>query len=154
VREAAEDLSSRLGYDMTGLLVQQMVPGGVEMLVGALQDPMFGPLVVCGSGGVLVDLLGDSAFRIHPLTERDPAEMIDELRGAQLLRGYRGAPPVSEAALGDVLLRVSALLTLVPELQELDINPLKVLASGACALDARVRVERPRPGPPTRRVVY
>jgi len=82
---------------MTGVLVQQMVPHGVEMIVGALQDPTFGPLVACGTGGVLVDVLADTAFRLHPLSATDAREMIDELRGARLLRGYRGSPPADEA---------------------------------------------------------
>ena len=147
VREAALEFEGRLRGELSGLLVQQMIPGGIEMLVGALHDPTFGPVVVCGTGGVLVDLLADSAFRIHPLTADDAAEMIRELRGARLLSGYRGAPPADEAALRDVVLRVSALLTVCPEIHELDLNPVKVLASGACVVDARVRVERRRSGP-------
>jgi acyl-CoA synthetase (NDP forming) len=131
-----------------------MVPGGVEMLVGAVQDPTFGPLVVCGSGGVLVELVADQAFRIHPLGARDAAEMIDELKAARLLRGYRGAAPVDEPALRDVLLRVSTLLTICPEVQELDVNPVKVLARGACAVDVRVRIDRPAVTAPTRRAQY
>ena len=152
VREAALEFEGRLRGELNGLLVQQMIPGGIEMLVGALHDPTFGPVVVCGTGGVLVDLLADSAFRIHPLTTDDAAEMIRELKGARLLGGYRGAAPADETALRDVVLRVSALLTLCPEIQELDLNPVKVLASGACAVDARVRVERPGSGPRARRV--
>jgi acyl-CoA synthetase (NDP forming) len=154
VRRAAIDFETRFRGELTGLLVQQMVTGGVEMLVGALHDPTFGPLVVCGSGGVLVDLLADSAFRIHPLTTDDAADMIRELRGSRLLRGYRGAPPADEAALRDVVLRVSALLSICPEIQELDLNPVKVLPAGACAVDARVRVEGHRPQRHGRRVEY
>ena len=122
---AALDFEQRFRGELTGLLVQQMVTEGVEMLVGAVHDPTFGPLVVCGSGGVLVDLLADSAFRIHPLTTEDAAEMIRDVRGARLLRGYRGAPPADEAALRDVVLRVSALLSICPEIQELDLNPVR-----------------------------
>lgn len=154
VREAALDFERRFKGELTGLLVQQMVTGGIEMLVGALHDATFGPVVVCGSGGVLVDLLADSAFRIHPLTNEDAAEMIDEVRGSRLLKGYRGAPPADDAALRDVLLRVSALLSICPEIQELDINPVKVLAAGACAIDVRVRVERQVPTRRGRRVEY
>jgi len=154
VRDAAVEFEQRFGGELTGLLVQRMVPDGVEMLVGAVHDPTFGPLIVCGTGGVLVDLLGDSAFRIHPVTTEDAAEMIDELKGAQLLRGYRGAPAADEAALRDVVLRVSALLTACPEIQELDLNPVKVLVSGACVVDARVRVEHHAHGPTSRRVEY
>jgi acetyl coenzyme A synthetase (ADP forming)-like protein len=154
VLAAYADLDARLGKELSGVLVQAMVPGGVEMLVGALQDPMFGPLVVCGSGGVLVELVGDRAFRLHPLGGRDAAEMIDELKAARLLRGYRGAPPVDEQALRDVLLRVSALLTICPEVQELDINPVKVLSSGARVVDVRVRIDRPAAAPAMRRAQY
>jgi acyl-CoA synthetase (NDP forming) len=154
VRETAHDFERRFHGELAGLLVQRMVGGGVEMLVGALHDPTFGPLVACGSGGVLVDLLGDTAFRLHPITGEDAAEMVGELRGVRLLRGYRGAPPADERALRDVLLRVSALLTHCPEIHELDMNPVKVLESGACVLDARVRVEPAAAPLRTRRVEY
>jgi acyl-CoA synthetase (NDP forming) len=131
-----------------------MVPGGVELLIGAVSDPMFGPIIACGSGGVLVDLLHDSTFRLHPLTDIDAAEMIEGLRGVALLRGYRGRATADEQAVVDALLRVSALVELCPEIQELELNPLKVFQHGACAVDVRVRVARPRHGPPTRRVSY
>jgi acetate---CoA ligase (ADP-forming) len=154
VWEACLDLTTRLEGDVTGFLVQQMVPDGVEMLVGATLDPVFGHVVVCGSGGVLVDVFADSAVRLHPLTPSDAAGMVNGLKGVRLLRGYRGAPPADEEALRDVLLRVSALLDLCPEIVEMDINPLKVLASGASAVDVRIRVRREEPGPTTRRVAY
>ena len=125
---------------MTALLVQRMVPAGIEMIVGAVQDPLFGPLIACGTGGVLVDVLADTAFRLHPLSTADAAGMVDALRGARLLRGYRGAPPADEAALRDVLLRVSELVTTAPEIQELDLNPVIVLTSGARVADVRVRI--------------
>lgn len=148
------DFERRFGGEQTGLVVQETVPGGVEMLVGALNDPTFGPVVVCGTGGILVDLLADSAFRMHPLTTEDAAEMIDELKGARLLRGYRSAAAADEGTLKEMVLRVSALLTWCPEIQELDLNPVKVLRQGACAVDARVRVELPVSRPATRRVDY
>jgi acetyl coenzyme A synthetase (ADP forming)-like protein len=154
VRHTALDFEERFRGELTGLLVQQMVTGGVEMLVGALHDPTFGPLVVCGSGGVLVDLLADPVFRIHPVTQEDAAEMIGEVRGSRLLRGYRGSPPADEGALRDVLLRVSALLSICPDIQELDLNPVKVLTAGACVVDARVRVERRAPQRQGRRIEY
>lgn len=140
VRVAAQDFERRFQGELAGLLVQEMVPGGVEMLVGAVNDSTFGPLVACGTGGVLVDLLGDTAFRLHPITDVDAAEMLDELKGVRLLRGYRGASPADERALRDVLLRVSALVTACPEIQELDMNPVTVFEAGARVLDARVRV--------------
>jgi acetate---CoA ligase (ADP-forming) len=154
LRVACDDFSRRFGTEMTSLLVQRMAAPGVEMIVGALQDPLFGPLVACGTGGVLVDLLADTAFRLHPLTETDTAEMIDELKGARLLRGYRGAPPADEDALRDVLLRVSELMTAAPEIQELDLNPVIVSASGPCVADARVRIQDQRPKGQNRRVCY
>ncbi|MGB2716528.1 MAG: GNAT family N-acetyltransferase [Vicinamibacterales bacterium] len=154
VRHAVADLGLRLGDAITGYLVQRMVAGGIEMLVGAVDDPLFGPVIVCGSGGVLAELLADSSSRLHPLTATDAAEMIEELRGARLLRGYRGEAPADAAALQNLILRVSSLLTICPEIRELDLNPVKVLTSGACAVDARVKVASPASRPQTRRVVY
>ena len=98
MRAAYEDFTTRFGDEMTAVLVQRMVPQGVEMIVGALHDPLFGPLIACGTGGVLVDVFADTAFRLHPLNGSDAREMIDELRGARLLRGYRGAPPADEGS--------------------------------------------------------
>jgi acetate---CoA ligase (ADP-forming) len=154
VRAVAGRFGARFAEEMTGMIVQRMVPAGVEMLVGAIQDPTFGPVIVCGSGGVFVDLLADTAFRLHPLTDRDAAEMIDELKAARLLRGYRGAPAVDETSLRDAILRVSSLLTACPEIQELDLNPIKVLQSGVRVVDVRIRVERQAPLRGLRRVEY
>ncbi|MBI4885871.1 MAG: GNAT family N-acetyltransferase [Acidobacteria bacterium] len=154
LRSAFETMKGRLGDTMTAALVQQMVGGGVELLVGAVLDPTFGPLVACGSGGVLVDLLRDTVFRLHPLTELDAADMVEGLGSVRLLRGYRGRPRADEGAVVDVLLRVSALLEICPEIQELDINPLKVLGRGARAVDVRVRVSRLVVPPSTRQIAY
>jgi acetyl coenzyme A synthetase (ADP forming)-like protein len=140
VRDGFSALKSRLGDSMTAAVVQEMVPGGVELLVGAVVDPIFGALVACGSGGVLVDLLRDTTFRIHPLTDVEAVEMIGSIKSVALLRGYRGQPPCDEAAAVDALLRISALIELCPEIQELELNPLKVLTRGARAVDVRVRV--------------
>jgi acetyl coenzyme A synthetase (ADP forming)-like protein len=152
LRNAFRELTARVGPAMTAAVVQQMVPGGVELLVGAVIDPTFGPLVACGAGGVLAELLQDTAFRIHPLTDRDAADMVDSLDSVALLRGYRGHAPADEAAVVDVLLRVSALVAICPGIHELDINPLKVLERGARAVDVRVRVARDAPAAPTRRI--
>ena len=154
LRAAYTDFETRFGDEMTAVLVQQMVPTGVEMIVGAVQDPLFGPLIACGTGGVLVEVLADSAFRLHPLTASDADEMIRELRGSKMLRGYRGAPAADEAALRQVLLRVSELVTTVPEIHELDLNPVIVLPAGACVADARIRLEVGSPSRPGRRVQY
>jgi acetate---CoA ligase (ADP-forming) len=141
VRTAYADFAARFGTEMTDVLVQRMVPHGVEMIVGALQDPLFGPLIACGTGGVLVDILADTAFRLHPVSASDASDMIDELRGSRLLRGYRGSPPADESALRDVILHVSELVRVAPEIQELDLNPVIVLVSGAQVADVRLRVE-------------
>jgi acyl-CoA synthetase (NDP forming) len=154
VSTAYRSMAGRLGATMTGAVLQQMVTGGVELLVGAVVDPTFGPLVACGSGGVLVDLLADTSFRLHPLTDLDAADLVGALRCARLLRGYRGQPPADERAVIDTLLRVSTLVETCPEIQELDINPLEVQTRGAVAVDVRVRVGPVRSGPVSRRVVY
>jgi acyl-CoA synthetase (NDP forming) len=151
---AYQDLDRRLGTDMTAVLVQQMLPQGVEMIVGAVHDPLFGPLIACGTGGVLVDVLADTSFRLHPLTRSDAHEMIDELRGARLLRGFRGSPVADEGALRQVLLRISELVHAAPEIQELDLNPVMVLATGAVVADARIRVDGHAPPRRGRRVEY
>jgi acetyl coenzyme A synthetase (ADP forming)-like protein len=154
LRDAYQDLLERLGGRLTGVLVQRMAGEGVEMFIGGLQDPSFGPVVFCGSGGVLVELFGDAVCRLCPLTEVDAEEMLNEVRGVARLRGHRGRPPADEQALRDALLRVSALLEGCPEIQELDINPVNVLTQGATALDVRIRIA-PFPVPPrTRRVRY
>lgn len=154
VRTAYRAMLERLGDDLTGVIVQEMVAEGVEVVVGATLDPTFGPLVSYGIGGILVELLNDVAFRIHPLTDADAGEMMNEVRGTALLRGYRGARPADETAVTQIILRVSALLEICPEIQEMDANPIKVSEKGAIVADARVRVGRlPEPAP-TRRIAY
>lgn len=154
VRRAYDDMATRLGADLTGVIVQEMVAGGVEVVVGATLDKIFGPLVLYGSGGILVELLNDVAFRINPLTDTDVRDMINEVKGTALLRGYRGSRPADEAALSEIILRVSALLEICPQIQEMDANPVKVLENGAIVVDARVRVDRLVEPPPTRRIAY
>ncbi len=154
VRRAYDDMATRLGADLTGVIVQEMVSGGVEVVVGATLDKIFGPLVLYGSGGILVELLNDVAFRINPLTDTDVRDMINEVKGTALLRGYRGSRPADEAALSELILRVSALLEICPQIQEMDANPVKVLVNGAIVVDARMRVDRLVEPPPTRRIAY
>jgi acyl-CoA synthetase (NDP forming) len=121
-----------------------MAPPGVEMIVGLVHDPQFGPVVACGAGGVLVELLKDVAVRLTPLTAEDAAEMVRSLKTYPLLSGYRGSVSCDVAALEDVLLRVSGLAEDLTEVAELDLNPVVVLADGAVILDARVRVLGPQ----------
>ena len=137
VRDAYRSLSRN--PEVLQVLVQPMVRG-VEMFVGASFDDKFGHAIVCGSGGTLVELLRDASCRLAPLTDATAREMLDEIRGIALLRGYRGAPIADEGSLRDVVLRVSALLELCPEVVELDLNPVMVSATGATAVDARIRI--------------
>jgi acetyl coenzyme A synthetase (ADP forming)-like protein len=154
VDAAYQELAITLGQAMTGAIVQPMVAGGVEMMVGVTFHPTFGHVLACGAGGTLVELLSDVAFRIQPLTDEDADELIAGLRCARLLRGFRGAPPSDTAALREVILRVSALLDICPEIRELDLNPLMVLDRGVSAVDARIRVEAGVPSTPSRRIAY
>ena len=110
------------------------------MMIGAINDPTFGHVIACGTGGVLIDLLADSACRLYPVTDQDARDMVESLKGVRLLRGFRGSAPDDEDAFRDAILRVSALVGICPEIQELDINPLSVLPGGVSALDVRVRV--------------
>ena len=135
VRGAFNDIRSRLEKDgnldaMQGVLVQAMVSGGTEVLVGVTHDPLFGPLVAFGLGGIHVEILGDVCFRVTPLTDQDASEMVRGIRGYRLFQGYRGHPAADTAALENVLLRVSRLVEVVPEISELDLNPVFALPPG------------------------
>lgn len=142
VRDAYRELADIARYEsleLDGVLVCQMVERGVEMVVGISQDPLFGPTVTAGLGGVLVEVLRDTAVRVPPFDAGTARDMLRELRGSRLLDGVRGAPPADTDALVDVILRVQRMaLELGDGLSELDINPLMVLprGQGACALDA------------------
>ena len=138
VSAAWRDMTSRLSGRMTSGLVQELVPGGVEMLIGATDDPTFGPSSRARWAGRSPSW-STTAVRLHPISEQDATDMVGNLRGARLLRGYRGAPPADKAALRECLLRLSALVEICPEIRELDVNPLRVLPHGARALDVRAR---------------
>jgi acetate---CoA ligase (ADP-forming) len=122
------------------VLIQQMIPRGVETLIGATLDETFGHVIAYGTGGTMVELMQDVALRLQPLTERDVDEMFAEVRGTALLRGWRGSPSADESAVRDILLRLSALLELCPEIEEVDFNPTLVQQHGAVVVDARIRV--------------
>jgi acyl-CoA synthetase (NDP forming) len=126
---------------VTTIIVQAMVRDGIEMLVGAVRESAFGHAVVCGSGGTLVELLRDTALRLAPVTPRGVAAMFNELRSIHLLRGFRGAPVLDEAALAETVLRVSELVELCPDIAELDLNPVIVTKTGATVVDARIRID-------------
>jgi len=145
VRRAVDTLCDRMqgsGARLDGILLQREIPSGIEAFVGVSTDPIFGPLVVCGLGGTLVEVLHDVAFRLPPITDRDASDMLGALRTQVLLDGYRGAPPGDREALCALVLRVSALVEQIPELMELDLNPVKVLApgQGAVVVDGRMRI--------------
>jgi acetyl coenzyme A synthetase (ADP forming)-like protein len=141
---AAKEMARRIdeaGLTLEGFLVQEMITGGVEMLVGVAQDPLFGPVVACSAGGTAAELLRDVSIRIAPITDLDASEMVRSLKTFPLLDGYRGAPKADIAALEEVILRVSTMVDAHPSIAEMDCNPVMVLSHGAVIVDARVRVQ-------------
>ncbi|NIP97779.1 MAG: acetyl-CoA synthetase [Akkermansiaceae bacterium] len=141
VRAAYKSVTEAVS-DAQGALVQEFVPGGHEVIIGMTEDPSFGPLILFGLGGIFVELIGDVSFRIHPLTDVDAAEMVREVKTSRLLEGYRGEPVGDVPALEGAILKVSALVEALPEIVEMDLNPVKVLepGQGVRAVDARIRV--------------
>jgi acetate---CoA ligase (ADP-forming) len=153
VKAAAERMRTTLAQQDLApecFLVQQMVEDGTELLVGVASDPVFGPVVACGAGGTAVELLGDVALRVCPLTSTDATEMIRSLQTFPLLTGFRGSEPTNLPALEDLVLRVAALADTHHEIVELDLNPVLATPTAAIAADARIRIaaappERPWP---------
>jgi acyl-CoA synthetase (NDP forming) len=131
-RRAAPDAT------VDGVSVQQMARPGIEVIVGVSTDPQFGPVIMFGLGGVLVEVLKDVSFRIIPIAPRDARQMIHEIKGFPLLEGYRGQDPADLAALESLLLRVSGFVERQPEVSELDLNPVFAYKDGALAVDARI----------------
>lgn len=148
VAQAYREMAERLGPAMTGALVQPMVTDGVEIIIGGVEHPAFGPLIMVGMGGLTAELLTDRAFRVPPITRRDAAEMLRELRCFPLLTGYRGRPKVNVGALEEQIVRVARFLEEIPEAAELDLNPVLVTPRGAAAVDVRLRLA-PLPPPPS-----
>ena len=118
---------------------------GVELLAGVAHDPVFGPLVAFGPGGTWAELIGGTGFRLAPLTDVDAEELVTTGKAGTLVAGFRGAPPADVGALQDLVLRLSRLAADVPELAELDLNPVLGLPTGAVVVDARVRLVQPTP---------
>ena len=147
VRAAWRSMTERLGPRMGGGAVQCMAPPGVELMAGVVQHPSFGPLVMLGSGGPAAELLHDLAFRVLPLTDVDAAELVRSHRSSPLLFGYRGAPAADIDALESFLLRIGRLVDDVPEIVEMDLNPVVASPSGAVAVDIRVRLAPYVPNP-------
>ena len=140
VRAAYEGLAAHFGASLREVSVQPMISGGTEVLVGVADDHMFGPLIVFGLGGIATNVLADHAARLAPLTTTDADTLISSVRAAPLLRGYRGTPAADLDALRDLLLRVSRLAEDLPEITELDLNPVIARPDGAHIVDARIKV--------------
>jgi len=127
--------------EVVGVSIQQMAPAGVEVIMGMSKDAQFGPVLMFGLGGILVEVLEDVSFRIVPVVRRDAKEMIEEIKGYPVLQGYRGQKPADTAALQDLLLKLSDLVERTPEIRELDLNPVFACPDGAIVADARMILE-------------
>ena len=141
VRKAVKDLKDGLkGQKLQGLLVQEMVKGQRELVMGLTRDPQFGPCVMFGLGGIYTEILKDVSFRVAPLTRQDALDMISEIRGYRLLAGARGEKPADVPAITEAILRLAQLAMDFPEMKELDINPLLAAdpGQGAVAVDCRI----------------
>ncbi|HDI85831.1 MAG TPA: acetyl-CoA synthetase [Candidatus Korarchaeota archaeon] len=138
-REIIESVKSKVpNARIVGVLIQEFAPAGVEVIIGLIKDPQFGPTVMFGLGGVFVEVFRDVSFRVAPLTERDAEEMISEIKGRKLLEGYRGMEPVDKKALVDALVKVGQIGVENPEIKEMDLNPVMAYPSGLKVVDARV----------------
>jgi len=126
---------------ITGILVQEMAPSSTEVIVGSIKDPQFGPALMFGLGGIFVEVLKDVTFRIAPITETDAREMITEVKGYPILKGYRGQPPADVDAIVKILMNTSRLIMDHMEIKELDLNPIMVYDKGAKTVDARIILE-------------
>jgi acetate---CoA ligase (ADP-forming) len=151
VERAAREMRARVrehGHEVEGFLVQRMLEGGVEMLLGVVNDPAFGPVVACGAGGTAAELLKDVSVRLTPVSPRDARDMLRSLASFPLLDGYRGAPRTDVGALEDMVIRIAALVDAHPEIMEMDLNPVMATPDGALAADARIRVDLAAPRRP------
>lgn len=142
LRKAVETIRARFPEDK--ILLQEQIPPGLEVLVGARRDPTFGPVIAFGLGGIWTEILKDLAFRIAPLRPGDAVEMVTEIKGYPLLKGFRGGPAVNEDQLLEVLLKVSDLMTGNPEIEELDINPFIARGEQVVAVDALILLKKPQ----------
>lgn len=124
-----------------GVIVQKMAPSATEVIVGAVKDPQFGPVIMFGLGGIFVEIMKDVSFRIAPITEREAKEMITEIKAYPLLEGYRGLPAADTEAVTQILTKTSELIMDHPEIKELDLNPVIVYEKGAMTVDARIAIE-------------
>jgi acyl-CoA synthetase (NDP forming) len=124
-----------------GISVQKMVPPGTEVIIGTSKDPQFGPVIMFGLGGVFVEVLKDVSFRVIPVGRRDAQEMIQEIKGFALLRGFRGSEPANISALVGMILKISKLINENPQIREMELNPVLAYKDKALAVDARIILE-------------
>ena len=124
-----------------GVSVQKMAKQGIEIIIGMTKDAQFGPVIMFGLGGILVEVIKDVSFRIVPMTKRDASEMITEIKGYPILKGYRGQDPADVPYLEDLIVKVSEFVDKNPEIKELDLNPVFAYKDGAMAVDARIILE-------------
>jgi acetyl coenzyme A synthetase (ADP forming)-like protein len=145
----AKSWQADVAESVQGVLVQRYLTGGIEAVVGVTHDPAFGPLIMFGLGGEYVELVRDVVFLLHPLTEHDIETMLSSVRASKLLKGYRGKPPGDVPAIKDLLSRVSQMVSDIPELLEMDLNPVKIMppGEGCLVVDARVRLGNPQSNP-------
>ena len=140
-----EILANAKKYDkkakIVGVTVQKMARQGIEVIVGMTKDAQFGPVIMFGLGGIMVEVLKDVSFRIVPLEKRDAAEMITEIKGFPVLKGFRGQEPANIPLLEDLIIKVSDFVDKNPEIKELDLNPVMVYHKGAKTVDARIILE-------------
>ena len=145
IRRAWRLLTSKFGPRLRQVLLQPMISGGTEVIIGVAQEPIFGPLIIFGLGGVATDVLADHTARLAPLTDTDANELIHSIRSAPLLLGHRGSPAADLAALQETLLRISRLADDLPEIAELDLNPVIARQDGVFAVDTRIRLTPAKP---------
>jgi acyl-CoA synthetase (NDP forming) len=129
------------GTDLEGISVQAMAKPGTEIIIGMTKDPQFGPVIMFGLGGIMVEMLKDVAFRTIPLNRDDAVSMIKGIKGYKLLQGYRGQEPADINSLADMVVRLSDLIDKTPEIKEVDMNPVFVYGDGAVVADARIVLE-------------
>ena len=141
ITEAGTKADAKATID--GVSVQRMAEPGVEVITGMTMDPQFGPVLMFGLGGVLVEVLKDVAFRVVPITQRDANQMIHEIQGFPILEGHRGAEPSDVAALERLLVQLSEFIEAHPDIAELDLNPVFAYPKGAVAVDARIVLTEP-----------
>lgn len=147
VKKAYEEIFKRMRKHypravIHGVSVQKMVRPGTEVIVGTSKDPQFGPVIMFGLGGIFVELLKDVSFRVIPVDRRDAQEMIQEIKGYPLLKGYRGKEPASIPALVGVILKISKFIEKSPQIKELDLNPIVAYRDKAVVVDARIILEK------------